>query len=71
MRTLQLVNTCAHHHHIRYLPLDRSQVMYPLTTCPITVTPLPPIANGGSDYDGPTMAKRSRMAPEAGWTGAS
>ena len=30
-----------------------------------------PIANGGSDYDGPTMAKRSRMATEAGWTGAS
>ena len=30
-----------------------------------------PIANGGSDYDGPTMAKRSRMATETGWTGAS
>ena len=30
-----------------------------------------PIANGGSDYDGPSIAKRSRMAPETGWTTAS
>lgn len=41
MRTHQLVNTCAHLHHIRHPPLDRSQVMFPHITCPITVTPLP------------------------------